>query len=62
MSVGADDWVGQELGGGLYRVTAHLARGGMADVYLAEHRHLVRPVVIKSPAPHLIGGPTAVAR
>jgi tRNA A-37 threonylcarbamoyl transferase component Bud32 len=34
----------------------------MADVYLAEHRHLARTVVIKSPAPHLIGGPTAVAR
>ena len=63
MGVGADgDLVGQELGGGLYRVTAHLARGGMADVYLAEHKHLARPVVIKSPAPHLVGGPRAVAR
>ena len=62
MSVEAGDWIGQELGGGLYRVTAHLARGGMADVYLAEHRHLARTVVIKSPAPHLVEGPRAVAR
>src|SRR6201992_4088220 len=36
-----------------YRVIRRLGSGGMADVFLAEHAQLTRPVVIKVLHPHL---------
>ncbi len=38
-------WIGRQLG--KVRIEMHLARGGMADVYLGTHTTLQRPVAIK---------------
>lgn len=44
-----DDWVGVELSGGRYAVSAKLGEGGMGFVYLAHDRNLDTEVVIKVP-------------
>ncbi|MCB8966818.1 MAG: protein kinase [Ardenticatenaceae bacterium] len=41
----AETLVGQQIG--QYRIKKHIARGGMADVYLAEDVDLQRPAAIK---------------
>ncbi len=45
-----------------YFVTKHLARGGMADVYLAEDERLQRPVALKVMLSELAADDTFVAR
>jgi serine/threonine-protein kinase len=48
--------------GNRYRVLRRLGGGGMADVYLAEHSQLARPVVIKVLHPHLARDPEVSER
>ncbi len=45
-----------------YRVIALLGRGGMGDVYKAEHRVMNRPVALKVINEKLVGNPQAVER
>ncbi len=45
-----------------YRVVRLLGQGGMGAVYLAEHRHMERPVALKVISPDLVGNPDAVRR
>jgi serine/threonine-protein kinase len=49
MSAIANDWVGLELAGGRYHVTAKLGEGGMGLVYRARDHNLDRDVIIKVP-------------
>ena len=55
-----DPLIGKTIGP--YRIIKHMARGGMADVYLAEDVELQRRVVIKLILPHLAADETFVAR
>ncbi len=55
-----DPLIGKTIGP--YRIIKHMARGGMADVYLAEDIELQRQVVIKLILPHLAADETFVAR
>jgi serine/threonine-protein kinase len=55
-------WVGRDLAGGRYRVTAKLGEGGMGFVFRAHDRHLDCEVVLKAPRPELLGSPTATTR
>jgi hypothetical protein len=50
-ALSANDLVGQTLG--QYQITAHLGRGGMADVYKAHHPSLKRDVAVKVMLPHI---------
>ena len=45
-----------------YRIERHLARGGMADVYLATDERLDRKVAVKVIFPHLASDPRFVAK
>jgi hypothetical protein len=45
-----------------YRVIKLLGRGGMGAVYLAEHRHMERPVALKVVSADLVGNADAVRR
>ena len=45
-----------------FRVSSHLADGGMASVWVAEDRTLGRLVAIKLLSPHFLGDPDAVRR
>jgi WD40 repeat protein len=45
-----------------YRVLRLLGRGGMGNVYLAEHRHMGRMVALKVIDPSILDNPTAVRR
>ena len=47
----AESLIGQQIAS--YKISAHLARGGMADVYLADDLSLGRQVVLKIMLPHL---------
>lgn len=47
----SDSLTGQTIG--RYRIRRHMARGGMADVYLADDVDLQRQVVLKIMLPHL---------
>ena len=49
MSTEAASWVGHELAGGRYQVTAKLGEGGMGHVYRARDRNLETDVVVKVP-------------
>ncbi len=55
-----DHLIGKQLDN--YRIVAHLGRGGMADVYLAEDEALRRRAVIKTMLPQLAQDATLVAR
>jgi serine/threonine-protein kinase len=48
--------------GGRYRLSGHLASGGMAAVYVAEDTRERREVALKILLPHLAGNPAAVRR
>src|SRR5262249_2921781 len=45
-----------------YRVIRLLGRGGMGNVYLAEHRHMDRMVALKVIDPSILDNPAAVQR
>ncbi|MFZ5830524.1 MAG: serine/threonine-protein kinase [Planctomycetota bacterium] len=47
---------------GQYRLTRRIGAGGMGEVYLAEHRLLKRPCVVKLIRPDKAGNPQALAR
>jgi hypothetical protein len=47
---------------GPYRLGRRIGRGGMGEVYLAEHRLLKRPCALKLIHPDRMGDPKAVAR
>lgn len=47
---------------GQYRLRRPLGRGGMGEVYLAEHQLLKRPCAIKLIRPDKAGDPTVIAR
>jgi len=47
---------------GQYRLTECIGAGGMGEVYLAEHRLLKRPCVVKLIRPDKTGNPKVVAR
>src|SRR5512136_754546 len=47
---------------GRYRLSGHLASGGMAAVYVAEDTRERREVALKILMPHLAGSPAAVRR
>ena len=48
--------------GGRYRLSGHLASGGMSAVYVAEDTRHRREVALKLLQPHLAGSPEAVRR
>ncbi len=56
----AESLIGQQIGN--YKVSTHFARGGMADVYLADDIGLRRQVVLKIMLPHLAQNEAFVAR
>lgn len=45
-----------------YRIVKRLGRGGMGDVFMAEHKLMNRPVAVKLIAKHLVANPQAVER
>ncbi|MFL5339883.1 MAG: serine/threonine-protein kinase [Gemmataceae bacterium] len=47
---------------GQYRLVAPLGKGGMGEVYLAEHRMLKRPCAVKLIRPEQAGDPQVLAR
>jgi serine/threonine-protein kinase len=47
---------------GQYRLTRRIGAGGMGEVYLAEHRLLKRPCVVKLIRPDKAGNPNVLAR
>ncbi|MCB8923910.1 MAG: protein kinase [Ardenticatenaceae bacterium] len=56
----SDRLIGQQIDH--YRVTQHIAQGGMADVYLAEDVTLQRPVALKVMLANLAQDPDLIAR
>jgi serine/threonine-protein kinase len=62
MTTAARSWVGRELAGGRYRVTAQLGEGGMGFVYRARDANLDADVVIKVPRASLLADPEFVSR
>jgi tRNA A-37 threonylcarbamoyl transferase component Bud32 len=52
----------EQVLGGRYRITRHIARGGMAEVYLAHDDLLDRPVAVKVLFPELARDPAFVER
>ncbi len=55
-----DNLTGQQIDH--YRITRHIAQGGMADVYLAEDVTLQRPVALKVMLANLAQDPDLIAR
>ncbi len=62
MSDYANDWVGQTLSGGRYRVDAKLGEGGMGFVYKVWDRNLDTDVVIKAPRKSMLDDPEFASR
>ena len=58
----ANDWVGQTLSGGRYRVDAKLGEGGMGFVYKVWDRNLDTDVVIKAPRKSMLDDPEFASR
>ena len=56
------DIVTEQVLGGRYRIVRHVARGGMAEVYLAHDQLLDRPVAVKVLVPDLARDATFVER
>src|SRR5262249_31436961 len=61
MPAAISPWLGLDLAGGRYHVTAQLSGGGMAWVYRAWDRNLETDVIIKVPLPELVGHPAFTA-
>jgi tRNA A-37 threonylcarbamoyl transferase component Bud32 len=62
MSDYANDWVGQTLSGGRYRVDAKLGEGGMGFVYKVWDRNLDTEVVVKAPRKSMLDDPEFASR
>lgn len=62
MKAARTSWVGQQLAGGRYQVTARLGAGGMGVVYKAQDNHLKTEVVIKVPRPELLTDEDTIRR
>jgi serine/threonine protein kinase len=62
MSDYANDWVGQTLSGGRYRVDAKLGEGGMGFVYKVWDRNLDTDVVVKAPRKSMLDDPEFASR
>ena len=62
MSDNANDWVGQTLSGGRYRVDAKLGEGGMGFVYKVWDRNLDTDVVVKAPRKSMVDDPEFARR
>src|SRR5690349_3622967 len=62
MATTARTWVGRDLAGGRYRVTAQLGEGGMGSVYRARDANLDADVVVKVPRASLLSDPEFVGR
>ena len=62
MSDYANDWVGQILSGGRYRVDAKLGEGGMGFVYKVWDRNLDTDVVVKAPRKSMLDDPEFALR
>jgi serine/threonine-protein kinase len=56
----SESLIGQQINS--YKISTHLARGGMADVYLADDLNLRRKVVLKIMLPHLVQNEAFVTR
>ena len=62
MSSNPKDWLGIQLTGGRYRITARLGEGGMGFVYRADDTNLQAPVVIKVPRRAMLDEPRFAQR
>jgi serine/threonine-protein kinase len=62
MNASVKTWVGRQLGGGRYRVTAKLGEGGMGCVFRAHDANLDCDVVVKVPRPALLDDPEFAGR
>ena len=62
MSDYANDWVGQTLSGGRYRVDAKLGEGGMGFVYKVWDRNLDTDLVVKAPRKSMLDDPEFASR
>jgi serine/threonine protein kinase len=56
------DYTGRTLGGGKYRLDLCVGRGGMGEVYRAEHRDLHKDVAIKVLHPSFVSDETFASR
>src|SRR6185436_1270112 len=54
------DWIGRNLG--KVEIQRRLGRGGMAEVYLATHTTLARPVAVKALLSYLSDDPELLTR
>jgi serine/threonine-protein kinase len=62
MTMNATDWIGLELAGGRYKITAKLGEGGMGSVYRALDQNIEADVVIKVPRQVMMEDPDFAGR
>src|SRR5690242_11284396 len=55
-------WLGRQLAGGRYHITAKLGEGGMGCVFKAHDANLDCDVVVKVPRPSLLADPEFAGR